>query len=281
MSTRIQALYLYPIKGCRGFAVDSATLAPIGLEVDGIGDREWVIVDDENEFLSQRELPRMALIETRLTGSSLRMKAPGMLALDVPLASEGDVVQVRVWNDTVSAVTQDPLIDTWLGNFLGRPARLMRFDPEHRRLAAAKFTGKHEAPYKFADAFPLLVATQASLDDLNARLARRGHPAVTMQRFRPNIVLDGIEAFEEDFVDELRVGGATLRVVKPCARCTVPGVDPATGMHDPLVSDVLAEYRRSTNEQLPGVMFGANAIVIGEAGVALRTGMDVDVALKV
>lgn len=281
MSTRIQALYLYPIKGCRGFAVDSATLAPIGLEVDGIGDREWVIVDDENEFLSQRELPRMALIETRLTASSLRMKAPGMLALDVPLASEGDVVQVRVWNDTVSAVTQDPLIDTWLGNFLGRPARLMRFDPEHRRLAAAKFTGKHEAPYKFADAFPLLVATQASLDDLNARLARRGHPAVTMQRFRPNIVLDGIEAFEEDFVDELRVGGATLRVVKPCARCTVPGVDPATGMHDPLVSDVLAEYRRSTNEQLPGVMFGANAIVIGEAGVALRTGMDVDVALKV
>ena len=281
MSTRIQALYLYPIKGCRGFAVDSATLAPTGLEVDGIGDREWVVVDDENEFLSQRELPRMALIETRLTGSSLRMKAPGMLALDVPLASEGDVVQVRVWNDTVSAVTQDPLIDTWLGNFLGRPARLMRFDPEHRRLAAAKFTGKHEAPYKFADAFPLLVATQASLDDLNARLARRGHPAVMMQRFRPNIVLDGIEAFEEDFVDELRVGGATLRVVKPCARCTVPGVDPATGMHDPLVSDVLAEYRRSTNEQLPGVMFGANAIVIGEAGVALRTGMDVDVALKV
>ena len=281
MSTRIQALYLYPIKGCRGFAVDSATLAPTGLEVDGIGDREWVVVDDENEFLSQRELPRMALIETRLTGSSLRMKAPGMLALDVPLASEGDVVQVRVWNDTVSAVTQDPLIDTWLGNFLGRPARLMRFDPEHRRLAAAKFTGKHEAPYKFADAFPLLVATQASLDDLNARLARRGHPAVTLLRFRPNIVLDGIEAFEEDYVDELRVGGATLRVVKPCARCTVPGVDPATGMHDPLVSDVLAEYRRSTNEQLPGVMFGANAIVIGEAGVALRTGMDVDVALKV
>jgi len=209
------------------------------------------------------------------------MKAPGMLALDVPLASEGDVVQVRVWNDTVSAVTQDPLIDTWLGNFLGRPARLMRFDPEHRRLAAARFTGKQEAPYKFADAFPLLVTTQASLDDLNARLARRGHPAVTMQRFRPNIVLDGIEAFEEDYVDELRVGGATLRVVKPCARCTVPGVDPATGTHDPLVSDVLAEYRRSTNEQLPGVMFGANAIVTDAAGVALRTGMDVDVALKV
>jgi len=281
MSTRIQALYLYPIKGCRGFAVDSATLAPTGLEVDGIGDREWVVVDDENEFLSQRELPRMALIETRLTGSSLRMKAPGMLALDVPLASEGDVVQVRVWNDTVSAVTQDPLIDTWLGNFLGRPARLMRFDPEHRRLAAARFTGKQEAPYKFADAFPLLVTTQASLDDLNARLARREHPAVTMQRFRPNIVLDGIEAFEEDYVDELRVGGATLRVVKPCARCTVPGVDPATGTHDPLVSDVLAEYRRSTNEQLPGVMFGANAIVTDAAGVALRTGMDVDVALKV
>jgi uncharacterized protein YcbX len=281
MSTRIQALHLYPIKGCRGFAVDVATLAPTGLEVDGVGDREWVVVDDENEFLSQRELPRMALIETRLTASSLRIKAPGMLALDIPLASEGDVVPVRVWNDTVSAVTQDPLIDTWLSNYLERPARLMRFDPEHRRLAAAKFTGKHEAPYKFADAFPLLVTTQASLADLNARLARRGHPAVTMQRFRPNVVLDGIEAFEEDYVDELRVGGSTLRFVKPCARCTVPGVDPATGLHDPTVSDVLAEYRRSTNEQLPGVMFGANAIVVEGHDVVLRTGMDVGVALKV
>jgi len=281
MSVTIQALYLYPIKGCRGFAVDEATLAATGLEVDGIGDREWVVVDDQNEFLSQRELPRMALIETRLTPSSLRIKAPGMLTLDIPLASEGDVVTVRVWNDTVSAVSQDPLIDTWLSNFLGRPARLMRFDPEHRRLAAARFTGKHEAPYKFADAFPLLVTTQGSLDDLNARLARRGHAAITMQRFRPNVVLEGIEAFEEDYVDELRIGGSTLRFVKPCARCTVPGVDPTTGMHDPTVSDVLAEYRRSTDEQLPGVMFGANAIVVEGHDVVLRTGMDVDVALRV
>ena len=138
MSARIQALYLYPIKGCRGFAVDEATLAPTGLEVDGIGDREWVVVDDENEFLSQRELPRMALIETRLTPSSLRIKAPGMLALDIPLASEGDVVSVRVWNDTVSAVTQDPLIDTWLSNGLGRSRT-----PDRRRRRAHLDHGRH------------------------------------------------------------------------------------------------------------------------------------------
>ena len=183
MSAKIQALYLYPIKGCRGFAVDEAMLAPTGLEVDGIGDREWVVVDEENDFLSQRELPRMALIETRLTPSSLRIKAPGMLALDIPLASEGDVVSVRVWNDTVSAVTQDPLIDTWLTNFLGRPARLMRFDPEHRRLAPAKFTGKHEATYKFADAFPMLVTTQASLEDLKHRW-RFGDPRPPCESLR-------------------------------------------------------------------------------------------------
>lgn len=281
MSVKVSALYLYPVKGCRGFAVQQATLAATGLEIDGVGDREWVIVDDQGEFFSQRELPRMALIETRLTSSALRLKAPGMLGLEIPLASEGDVVQVRVWDDTVAAVTQDPLADTWLTNFLERPARLMRFDPEHRRLASAKYTGKEEAPYKFADAFPLLVATRASLDGLNARLMQRGHAPVTIERFRPNIVLDGIDAFEEDYVDEMRIDGCTLRAVKPCARCTVPGVNPASGVFSPEVSDTLAQFRRSTNEQLPGVMFGANAIVIAGAGAMLRTGAAVDVALKV
>lgn len=280
MTVTISALYLYPIKGCRGFAVEGATLAATGLEVDGVGDREWVIVDDEGEFLSQRELPKMALIETRLTPSTLRLKAPGMLGLDVPLASEGDVVKVRVWDDTVAAVTQDPLADTWLSTFLGRPVRLMRFDPEHTRLAAHKYTGKHDAPYKFADAFPLLVAAEASLADLNVRLAAQGQAPVTMARFRPNVVLAGLEAFEEDYATTLQAGAATLRTVKPCARCTVPGVDPQTGEFATTVPDTLAQFRRSTDPALPGVMFGVNAIVVAGAGTELRVGAPVDVQLR-
>jgi uncharacterized protein YcbX len=268
MSIRIAELNFYPVKGCRGSALKSATLAATGLEVDGIGDREWVVVDAAGEFLSQREYPQMALIETRLTPTSLLLKAPGMLLLEVPFASEGDVVTVRVWDDRISAVTQGEIADAWLGNYLGVPARLVRFDYEGTRLAGHRYTGKVDAPFKFADAFPLLVTNTASLAEVNARLQRQGHAPVTMARFRPNIVLDGLPAFEEDYVKLLRIGPLAIRPVKRCARCSVPGVDPVTGEHSSLVPDLLATMRATDD----GVMFGVNAIVVEGAGGLLRVG---------
>ena len=279
MSVTIAELNLFPIKGCRGISLSRATLAATGLEVDGIGDREWVIVDEDGEFLSQREYPRLALVETRMTGSSLRLKAPGMLQLEVPFDSEGDVVSARVWDDTVAAVTQGEIADAWFTNFLGRPARLLRFDPEHRRLASHRWTGKDEAPYKFADGFPLLIAGTASLADLNARLQRAGQAAVDMARFRANIVLAGLEAYDEDYLKQLRIGDAVVRAVKPCARCSVPGVDPATGEHDSTVPDMLARYRDRRGGEPQGVMFGVNAIVSGGEGALLHVGDAVDVTL--
>lgn len=279
MNATITQLHLFPIKGCRGIALRSATLAATGLEVDGIGDREWVIVDADGEFLSQREYPKMALIDLRMTGTSLRVKAPGMLHLEVPFDSEGDVVKARVWDDTIAAVTQGEIADAWFSSFLGTPARLLRFDPEHTRLASHKWTGKDEAPYKFADAFPLLVASEASLADVNARLGKAGHAAVGMERFRPNIVLAGLEAYEEDYLKQLTVAGATVRAVKPCARCSVPGVDPATGEASTVVPDLLATYRGRTSGPAQGVMFGVNAIVSGGAGATLRVGDAVEVEL--
>jgi hypothetical protein len=275
MNVRIAELNLYPVKGCRGIPVTSATLAATGLEVGGIGDREWVIVDADGEFLSQREHPKMALIETRLTASSLLLKAPGMLLLEIPFASEGDVVRVRVWDDRVSAVTQGDVAAQWLGSYLGKAARLVRFDYEGTRLAAHRYTGKVDAPFKFADAFPLLVTSTASLADLNARLQRHGQAPVTMARFRPNIVLDGLPAFEEDYLKLLRSGPLAIRPVKRCARCTVPGVDPETGEQTSIVPDVLAGFRRSDD----GVMFGVNAIVVDGAGATLRVGDEVEVEI--
>lgn len=279
MQATIDQLFVYPVKGCRGIAVERATLAATGLEIDGIGDREWVVVDDAGEFLSQRELPQMALIETRLTPSALRLKAPGMLQLEVPFASEGDVVEVQVWNDRVAAVTQGDVADAWFSRYLGRPCRLMRFDPEGRRLSNVRYTGAAEAPYKFADAFALLIASTASLADLNERLARRGAAAVGIERFRPNVVLSGVDAFEEDYIDRLATGGITLRVVKPCVRCSVPNVDPATGAtsHEP--GDTLAIYR--DNARAGGVTFGVNAIVERGSGGELARGTVLDISLAV
>ena len=276
MNVRIAELNLYPVKGCGGLSLQEATLAATGLEVDGVGDREWVVVDAEGEFLSQREYPKMALIETRLTPASLLLKAPGMLLLEVPLDSEGDVVTVRVWDDRVSAVTQGEVADLWLSNYLGVPVRLMRFDHEGKRLAAHRYTGKDDAPFKFADAFPLLVTGTASLADVNARLQRQGHATVPMARFRPNIVLDGLPAFEEDYAKLLRMGLPAIRPVKPCARCSVPGVDPATGEYSPFVPDLLASMRATDD----GVTFGVNAIVAEGAGATLSVGDAVEVELR-
>jgi hypothetical protein len=270
MTARIAELWLYPVKGCRGIALREAQLAPTGLLHDGVGDREWVVVDAAGRFLSPRTLPKMVLIETRLPGDVLRLKAPGMLTLEVPLASEGDVRPVQVWNDTIAAVTQGEVADAWFSNFLGVPCRLMRFDPEHLRLASAQYTGAHAAPYKFADAFPYLVTSRASLDDLNLRLAGRGAAAVGGERFRPNVVLEDVDPYEEDYARALRIDAAraTLQVVKPCARCTVPGVDPGTGSVDPAVTDLLAAYRGRP----AGVMFGVNAIALLDPAPA--TGLD-------
>jgi uncharacterized protein YcbX len=270
MAVSIAQLFLYPVKGCRGLEVERATLAATGLEVEGIGDREWVVVDADGEFLSQRELPNMALIETRLTSTALRLKAPGMLQLEVPFASEGEVVKVTVWNDTVAAVTQGEVADAWFSRYLGLPCRLMRFDPEARRLSNVRYTGATPAPYKFADAFALLVASNASLADLNARLSKRGIAPVGIERFRPNIVLNGVDAFEEDYAERITLGDAELRVVKPCVRCSVPNVDPATGVPSTEPGDTLAVYR--DNAGAGGITFGVNSIVARGAGSTLARG---------
>ena len=278
MTARIDALWLYPIKGCRGFSVPAAKLAQTGLEVGGIGDREWVVVDDQAEFLSQRELPKMARIETRLTGVSLRLKAPGMLQLDVPFESEGDVIKVRIWNDEVAAVTQGDIADAWFSQFLGRRCRLMRFDPEAKRISNQKYTGALTAPYKFADAFALLVCSTASLADLNTRLAAKGQSPITIERFRPNIVLEGVEAFDEDYIDFMTIGDARLQAVKPCVRCTVPNVDPATGEAEFEPGATLASYRNDA--RAGGITFGVNAVVESGAGTRLSNGDPVEISLR-
>ena len=201
-----------------------------------------------------------------------------MLQLDVPFESEGDVLKVRVWNDEVTAVTQGDIADAWFSQFLGLRCRLMRFDPEACRISNHKYTGALAAPYKFADAFALLVCSTASLSDLNVRLTAKGHAPITIERFRPNIVLDDIEAFDEDYVDCITIGDARLQVVKPCVRCTVPNVNPATGEAGFEPSDTLAAFRN--DDRAGGITFGVNAIVESGAGARLSAGDAVEVSLR-
>jgi uncharacterized protein YcbX len=201
-----------------------------------------------------------------------------MPPLDIPLESEGDVARIRVWDDEVDAVTQGDLADRWFGSFLGRRARLMRFGPRAWRTSQRRYTGATEAPYKFADAFALLVTSEASLAHLNARLKAKGHAPVEMDRFRPNIVIDGVDAFEEDYAREARIGDAVIELVKPCVRCTVPSVDPARGEQGTEPGDTLAAYRNDA--RAGGVTFGVNGIVASGAGRELRVGDEVELTLR-
>ena len=265
----LSGLYVHPIKSCAGIALQHSLLAHTGLDYD----RQWMVVDEHGEMLTQRALPRMALIQPTLRGSDMVLRAPGMLALHVQLDTVEAATRVRVWNDVVKAFDMGALAAQWFSDFLGSKLRLVRFDPDERRLASAQWAGDIEAENGFADGFPLLVANQASLDDFNTRLAALGTAPVTMQRFRPNIVLQGLQAWDEDHLHEIQIGSGDdavrLRLVKPCIRCNIPDVDPLTAQTGHDVGDMLASFRADPRMN-GGVTFGVNAVVVSGFEQTLR-----------
>jgi uncharacterized protein len=275
LETRIARLFVYPIKSCAGVELAEAVLTETGFDLD----RAWMVVDPQGEFVTQRELPRMALIRPQLKHFEVVLRAPGMLALHLAIDAVEKPMKVRVWGDDVAAYDMGDTAAQWFTDFLGRPLRLVRFDPEVRRLSPLEWTAGQEVPNQFSDAFPLLVLGEGSLAELNRRLVAQGHEAVGVERFRPNIVLAGLEPHDEDRLDVLRIatGGATavlLRPVKPCPRCPIPNIDPATARIDPQVSDTLQAYR--ANERVGGaVAFGMNAIVVDGVDQLLRVGQGV------
>lgn len=273
ISTRIARLFVYPVKSCAGVEVSEALLTETGLDLD----RAWMVVDEQGDFVSQRELPRMALVRVVLKHSEVVLRAPGMLALHLAIDAVEEPVKVRVWDDEVKAYDMGAIAAQWFSDFLGRPLRLVRFDPDERRLSDRQWTAGAEALNQFSDGFPLLVASEGSLAELNRRLAQAGHEAVGIERFRPNIVLAGLEAHDEDRIDVLRIAAeedVQLRLVKPCPRCPIPDIDPATGLASSQVSAILQTYR--SNQLVNGaVTFGMNAIVLQGLDQTLKVGQAV------
>ena len=278
----LTALTLYPIKSCAGIALREAVLTTAGLTSEHVYDREWMVVDMQGEFMTQREHPKMAQITPRIKADTLELRAPGMLRLEIPLdlpdPDDAPTIDVRVWNDMVNAYDCDDITATWFSQAIGVPCRLVRFHPHAKRVANREWTGGVEAPTLFADGYPMLVISEASLQDLNEKLRAQGRAALPMNRFRPNLVIDGIEAFEEDYAESITIGAAKLKPVKPCPRCPIPSVDQATGVVGPDPLDILQTYR--ANPKLDGaITFGMNAIVLEGEGQILRVGQEVDVKL--
>ncbi len=277
----ISGLFVYPIKSCAGVAVQEAILTETGLEFD----RNWMVVDEKSEFVTQRELPRMALIQPQIKHDEMVLRAPGMLALHVKLDEVEAPVRVTVWGDSVAAFDMGKIAAQWFTDFLGTTARLVRFDPDHKRLSDKAWTGEVEALNQFNDGFALLVISEASLAQLNSKLGAAGQASVGMSRFRPNIVLgnaldgDALAPHDEDRLEVLHIatqqGTVQLKPVKPCPRCPIPNIDPATALSSPEVGDMLQTYRQDA--RMNGALtFGMNAIVLTGIDQPLKVGQTVN-----
>ena len=268
----VASLHVYPIKSCGGIVLGEALVVETGIEFD----RAWMVVDADGRFVTQRELPRMALVQPTLKTSEMVLRAPGMLALHIALDRVEAPVRVTVWDDEVAAYDMGDLCAQWFSSFLLRPLRLVRFDPDHKRLSDRAWTGEIEAENGFSDGFPILVTSATALEELNRRLRSQGLADVTMTRFRPNLVLDGLDAHGEDALDEIVFatpeGPVRLKLVKPCSRCPIPDIDPVTAEPGHAVCDTLAGYR--ADARLNGsITFGMNAVIVEGVERVLRVGM--------
>jgi len=278
----LSEITLYPIKSCGGISLQEATLTVTGLMSGQIYDREWMVVDGAGVCLTQRDHPRMALITPSLKASTLELCAPGMLRLEIPLDLPdpylAPTLTTQVWDDTVLAYDCDDLTAAWFTQAIGVPCRLARFHANAERAVSEKWTNGVAATTMFSDGYPMLVAGAASLDDLNDKLRRAGRDAIPMNRFRPNLVVAGIEAFEEDYVESFQLGDALLKPVKPCSRCPMPSVDQATGQFGPDPLDIMQSYRAKA--ELDGALcFGMNAILVAGEGQQVRVGEEIVVTL--
>lgn len=266
---QVSALYVYPIKSCAGISVAAANVESRGLQYD----RRFMLVDKNGRFLTQRQVPQMALLGTAIEAGTLRVTRPGDESIEVPLnPAFDDTARVKIWRSELDASIAPSNVNGWFSEYLDRPVRLIYMaDDQHRRVSRERATAADDE-VSFADGAPILLIGEASLADLNARLAE----PVAMLRFRPNIVVNTSEAFAEDHWRQIKIGTTPLEVAWSCARCTMTTVNPHTGVaeesREPLRT--LRTFRLQGN----AVMFGQNVLTRGSG--QLRVGDHLTVVEK-
>jgi uncharacterized protein YcbX len=263
----LSGLFIYPVKGLRGFAVDSAAVDALGL----VGDRRFLVVDDTGQFLTQRTLPRMAQVTAELAGDHLALSAEGAGSVSVPLRADAPPMLRTVWvwrSKDLHAEDCGPDASGWLSDFLGAPCHLVRIGEKFRRPVLERrdpLPGETQVEgrvltsdlFHFADGFPFLAIGEASLANLNDRLVATGGEPVPMNRFRPNFVVSGVAAFGEDEWPRVRIGEIVFRSGGPCARCIVTATDQYTGERGTEPLRTLTAYRRDAGDSTR-INFGLN-----------------------
>ncbi len=268
---KVAGLFSYPIKGFRGIAHAHADVLTSGLRHD----REWMVVDKRHtpaKFLTQRELPAMATLTVAVSSDGgLVLSSVDDDSFVVPQPASNALLKVEVWAHETVALDAGDVAAAWVAAKLGERAgdvRLVRFHPDMRRDCNRLHAGNSGAHTFFADGYPLLITSTASLADFNRRMGRNAASAMPMNRFRPNIVVDGLPAWDEDHIDTMVIGELQLKLVKPCVRCQVTTTDQASGARlsdEPL--HTLGRFRN--NASFGGVTFGWNAVVIKPGRVAM------------
>ena len=256
---QLGSIHIHPVKGGRALDLDHAEVERAGLARD----RRWMVVDAGGRFVTQRELPKLALLHAEPDPDGLHLGFEEAGERFVPTPDGAERLAVRVWDDRVEAALADEATNRALSDWLGVPVRLVYQDAAAGREVSPDWA-EAGRPVSFADGFPLLVANRQSLRALNAAIVAGGGEAVPMSRFRPNVVIDGAEPWAEDGWATIRIGAVVLDLVKPCARCTVTTVDQQTGEtagSQPL--DALRRIRFSADRRVPGVLFGWNAVPRG------------------
>ncbi|MCP9959966.1 MOSC domain-containing protein [Streptomyces sudanensis] len=263
----LSSLHVHPVKALGGFAPAQAAVEPWGLA----GDRRWMIADRDGRAVTQRQRAELAPLSAEpLPGGGVRLSAPGRAPLDVPVPDPaGGTVAVEVFGTKIDAVPAGPEPDAWFGDHLGADVRLVHMDDPARRRPIAPAYARAGETVSFADGFPLLVTTTASLDALNALVAEGDHAdegPLPMERFRPNLVVGGTAAWEEDRWARIAVGDVVFRVAKPCGRCVVTTTDQRTGVRGREPLRTLARHRRIDGK----AVFGQN--LVPESTGTLRVG---------
>lgn len=254
----VASLHLYPLKSCAPLDADALDITPRG----PVGDRRWLVVDETGRFLTARQHPRLVGIRALPDANGIALDAHGMPALHVDAPSAASPRRpVVIWDDSVDAIDAGDVAAGWLTQYLGLPVRLVHMDASVHRGIDAKYAQPGDE-VSFADGYPLLVISQAALDELNARLAA----PVPMARFRPNIVVAGSAPHAEDDWRRVRIGEIEFDAVKTCIRCVFTTIDPATMRRDPAGEPLrtLLTYRRTPK----GVAFGMNLIPRGTGRIA-------------
>jgi len=258
----VAELFVYPLKSARAIACSRVRVRPTGFEWD----RHWMLINAQGVFLSQRTHPQLACIVPRIEGEELLLQAPGLALLRLPRTCTGERLPARVHNDRCIGLDEGSAAAEWASRVAGEPARLVRLPTHIERQANPAFAGSVFAPMGFADGFPVLVCNQASLEDLNTRMPE----SIPMERFRPNVILEGLPPWAEDRIDTLSVGEVTLRLVKPCSRCTIPSIDQSTGRPAIDPAPVLRQFR--FNKAQRGITFGENAVIVSGADTLIERG---------